>query len=251
MRIYKDMSLAEYIKHPNIANHDLTNLADCPAVFKYHKDNPVNNSTPDQLEGSALHGILEYGEIPLWLERDDGRKTIAEKSDNGIILLGWERYDRVTVMAANILEHPDIKKLLKKGTYEASVFTELDGVNVKSRPDFLPDDIPVVIDFKSTRYKLTRRNMANECVRWRYYVGAPYYLDQQPERQAYAYVFSCKLPPYLAALYEPDEPNLEHGRQDYRRQLELYKRCMETGEWPGYRGVRALSLPKCILQEGE
>ena len=108
MKIVKDMTLADYLEHPAIANHDLTNLADCPAVFKYHKDSPnEKESSPDQIEGTSLHAILEFGEIPTWIQRDDGRKTIAEVDDNYHILLGWERYDRVAVMAYNILHHPD------------------------------------------------------------------------------------------------------------------------------------------------
>jgi len=251
VKIVYDLPFPKYIKKKHhISNHQLNHLDECPAAFQYFLTAPADPPSPDQIEGScfdiAMQDLDLFKQIVI---RDEKRKTIAQEDANGGYILGYERYDRLLIMAENVRNHPEIKLLLRKGKFQASVFTKLEGVKVKCRPDFLPDDLPIIIDFKTTRVKPTPRNIRTEVTRWRYFQQASFYLDQLPDRKAFVFIFAPKTPPYLPTIDEPDEDTLAYGRAEYIRLLELYKRCMETGIWPGHWHVRPLSLPKCILQE--
>jgi hypothetical protein len=253
MKIIDNLPFPDYLKEKEfLSNHQLGYLDECPAAFQYYLHAESEPSSTDQIEGSCFDLIME--DMDLFLDlvtRDEKRKTVGYEDLSNGYTLGWERYDRVLTMAKNVREHPDCKVLLRKGKFQASVFTELEDVKVKSRPDFLPDNIPIILDFKTTRVKPTERNIAYEVAKWKYYRQASFYLDQQLDKKTFVFLFASKVPPYLPAIYEPDAETLEHGRREYRRLLELYKRCVETGEWPGHHGIRPLSLPKCILTEGE
>ena len=50
--------------------------------------------------------------------------------------------------------------------------------------------------------------------------------------------------PYAVAIYQLDAQALERGRELYRRDLAIYKHCLEMDDWPGYpEEVQVLSLP--------
>ena len=253
LEVIKNLPFEEYISNKDrISNHQLSQLAKTPATFHAHLTAPPVESSADQKEGSCFDLLMEAPDLfHEFVKRDDKRKTIAEE-DNGNYLLGYERYDRLLIMAKNTREHPRLKNVLKDGDFQVSVFTTLEGVKVKSRPDFLPRNRPWIFDFKTTRVHPTPRAIRNEVTKFRYWQQAPFYLDQLPDREVFAFIFASKDPPdYLVTVDEAKPALLEHGRAEYRRLLELYKQCKETGIWPGYWDVRPLTLPKCVLEGKE
>jgi hypothetical protein len=252
MKLIKDLPFDDYLaKKEYLSNHQLGHLEDCPAAFQYYLVQPPEPPSADMIEGSCFDLAMKSADLfHEKVTRDDKRKTIAEQ-DNGNYLLGWERYDRLLIMAENVKSHPVIARILSKGTYQASVFTELHGVQVKSRPDFLPDHLPVIVDFKTTRENPTSRNLAYASAKYKYYRQGAFYLDQQPDRKAFLLVWAPKVKPYLPVVEELTEETLAFGRQKYQELLEVYLRCTETGIWPGHWQIRKHELPQCILREGE
>jgi len=252
MEVVKGLPFEDYLARKDyLSNHQLGHLDDCPAAFQYFLTEAPEPPSNDMLEGSCFDIAVQSMDLfHDKVKRDANRKTIAEV-DNGNYLLGWERYDRLLIMAENLHTHPKIKKLLARGDFQVSVFTELHGVKVKSRPDFMPSEIPVIMDFKTTRVNPTARNLRNESAKYRYYRQGSFYLDQQPDRKAFLLVWAPKAKPFLPVIEEFTEETLEFGRQEYEKLLALYLRCQQTGEWPGHWEIRPHNLPRCILTEGE
>ena len=250
MEIVKSLPFSEYIKRKDhLSNHQLVHLDDCPATFQYFLTAPLDPPTADQIEGSCFDiAVFNLDLFKQVVIRDGSRKTIAETKDKGY-LLGWERYDRLIVMAENTLNHPQISKILATGNFQVSVFTELGEVKVKSRPDFLPDHLPIIVDFKTTRVTPSPRNLRNESARYKYYRQAAFYLDQQPDRKAFVLVWVPKTAPYLPVVEEVVADTLQFGRWEYKKLLELYKDCTKTGIWAGHWQVRRHQIPKCVMLE--
>jgi exodeoxyribonuclease VIII len=61
------------------------------------------------------------------------------------------------------------------------------------------------------------------------------------------FVFICveKKPPYAVGVYILDDHALKMGRIEYEEDLERYKKCKETGEWPSYADddIATVTLP--------
>jgi exodeoxyribonuclease VIII len=44
--------------------------------------------------------------------------------------------------------------------------------------------------------------------------------------------------------------SLEAGREAYQRNLDTYKRCMDSGRWPAYSSaIETLTLPRWAIQQ--
>jgi hypothetical protein len=57
-----------------------------------------------------------------------------------------------------------------------------------------------------------------------------------------------KTPPYLVTVASPSAEAIEWGRVLNRKARDIYRTCMETGEWPGYPAVPVeLNLPGWLL----
>ena len=50
----------------------------------------------------------------------------------------------------------------------------------------------------------------------------------------FAFVAQEKTPPYAVRVYFCDEGFVDEGLQMYRELVDLYHKCKESGEWPGY-----------------
>ena len=78
---------------------------------------------------------------------------------------------------------------------------------------------------------------------------AAWYLDGlatlAPRRRRFLWLAVEKRPPHCVRVLEPEEPDLEEGRRQYRRALDAYADSMRTGEWPGYPvGIDPINLPR-------
>lgn len=252
MKLIKDLPFSDYIAEAgHFSNHYFQYLDECPAALQYALEVEKNPPTPDMIEGScfdiAIQDLAVFKELVI---RDEKRKLIAEENDNtGGYTLGYERYDRILVMVDNTWNHPKISQILASGDFQVSVFTELNGVKVKSRPDFLPDHLPIIPDFKTTKASPTPRNLRYESTKYKYYRQGAFYLDQQPDRQAFVLIWIPKVAPYLPVVEEMDEDTINFGRWKYQQGLATYKQCLETGIWPGHWEIRRHEIPKCVMQE--
>src|SRR5690606_3844366 len=106
-----------------------------------------------------------------------------------------------------------------------------------------------ISDLKTTR-DVSPGLFATDAAKMMYHMQMAYYKDgveqvlgQQVE--AVALIALEKKAPYNVAVYWLDDEDIDKGRQWYEFALRTYKRCVESGQWPGKQGSgQMLKLPK-------
>jgi len=139
---------------------------------------------------------------------------------------------------------------LQKGYAETSIFhtDEQTGELVKVRPDWFIED--VLADLKTTRERgAAAESFERACFSYRYFVQAPFYMDVAGDRlrrtfNSFVFIVVEK-GSYQVAVYYADADMIRLGREEYRRNLDVYARCRRSGVWPGYNDgeIRPVSLP--------
>ena len=131
------------------------------------------------------------------------------------------------------------------------MFSTLEGVSCRCRPDLMKpfEDGIIIGDLKSTTNAAPGpdgfgKSVANFGYDWQ----DAFYTDvcTAAELQVMAFVFIAveSSPPYLVSTSVITDEAREHGREQYRQALGTYKRCVESGNWPGYsEAIEMLALP--------
>ncbi len=92
------------------------------------------------------------------------------------------------------------------------------------------------------------------CAHWRSWAAAWYLdavtalLEHDPARPpAFVFVMQEKEPPYVVTVCQLSYGALELGRQRNERALNIYRRCRQTGVWPGYSDdIEEIPLPAWV-----
>lgn len=166
-------------------------------------------------------------------------------------------FAKVKAMSSSLLSHPTAGPFFTgRGQNEiTAVWEDLEqGVRCKARIDRVAsvNEWPVVGDIKSTR-DASRRSLERDIANFGYDVSAAHYLAGlealspvpagNPFRRFFFFVVE-NVPPYLAAVYELQDDALEEGRIKRARYMRKWRKCVESGNWPGYPdGVEYISLP--------
>lgn len=172
--------------------------------------------------------------------RDEQTKTIVKKS----------QLDAIRAMGESILKTPLVKNAFKDGKPEQSLIWQdkETGIWLKTRPDWLPNSIPFVPNYKTTR-SARPESFARHAFELGYHQGAALCLDGLREvlgwaNPSYYFVAQEKEPPYVASIVVMTEPDIEWGRLLNRRALRTLARCLDKGEWPGYAtGAVEIQMP--------
>ena len=249
------MTNEEYHKHPALSKSGLDRLAISPAHYQAWLTEP-RIETPALKFGSAAHcGILEFERFerdyipaPDGLDRRTkaGKELFAELEASGKTIIGINDLDVICRMRASVFAHPAARELLSEGIAETSHFSTIDGVSVKCRPDWLSGGI--VVDLKTTQ-DASLNGFSKSIANYRYAVQAAFYSDILAslghDVVAFLFIAVEKTAPYAVGVYELDDMSLEIGREQYQRDLDTYRRCVASGEWPAYsNGIEKISLPR-------
>jgi exodeoxyribonuclease VIII len=151
-----------------------------------------------------------------------------------------------------IRDHPELKRFFEAGKAEQAVFgiDPETGLLCKCKPDYLTvvGRHKVMLELKSTddaRPHLFQRKAMN----FGYFQAAAFYPDVMGwaglgAPDLYLIVAFERDPPYGLKIYEVPEDAQEYGRRQYRAALNLYKHCLDMGEWPAYdTTIEVLELP--------
>lgn len=162
----------------------------------------------------------------------------------GKTILKPELYDPAVAMAEAIKAHPVAGALFTgAGRNELSIqWRHSSGMVCKARIDRLGD---ALIDIKTAR-DITPHSFGAASIRYGYHVQLAYYADAVkaaglgtlPVRL----VVVEKAPPYDVVVYDIDDAQLDLGRQEYERALQLIKDCRLTNSWPGQAPLHPLLL---------
>ena len=226
---------------------------------------PPRESTAAFDIGTVLHASALPGEnadeiavrMPKGMDKrtKDGRAFVAEHKGK-IILNSTDAYC-IDQMMASMLEHPVSSALVKgelPGKAEQSFFaTEPEtGLEIKARPDWILDDLSLIIDLKTTK-DASPKGFQRSLVDYRYYVQAAWYLDavelatgKRPE--GFLFVAVEKARPFATGVYMADEEMIKVGREHAMEDLRKIAKWQAEDAYPGYSDrAEMISLPKWML----
>src|SRR6185369_2180467 len=125
------------------------------------------------------------------------------------------------------------------------------GVLCRARPDWWVhvDGIHCVTDLKST-VNASPTGFQRAIAKYRYHVQAAMYLDgikavTGEEPNTWLWSAWEKVQPYANAAYVATPEMIETGRQEYKKLLVTYAKCLESDTWPGYDAeLQYINLPE-------
>lgn len=259
--VYEDVPADQYHAAMGVSNSMLKVLARSPAHLDYYMKHGMTRSTA-MLEGSILDDIMLEKRLPWWIVQPPdidkrtkaGKDWVAANADKEIITS--DQWKRITGMRDAVMAHPAAADAFDHGVAELSLFAEdhATGLLKKGRLD-LQTEGNAIVDLKSAA-DASPGGFARQAGNLRYYMQAAYYLDLwnslMPTEQKEYFVFVAveSSPPHAVGVYMLEEQAIDLGRDQYRTLLETFKRCCDTGEWPGYNtAVTELKLPKYIWMQ--
>jgi hypothetical protein len=238
---------------------------ECPALYFHRYISPGQPERKPEFDvGTAAHlmvlepqefdarvSIIDAGDYRGAKARDDRDAAYAA----GLTPLLPKEVDAIRAMRSVLLSHPVARHAFQDGSIERSLFW-IDpefGVWRKTRPDFLPNSLRYMVDYK-TSTSANPEKFKRSAADFGYHQQAAWYLDgvqavygERPKK--FAFVVQDKNPPHLVSVCYLDDEAIEWGRILNRRAIQLFARCLETGEWPGYRedptadGAFTIGLP--------
>jgi len=251
---FRKISFEEYLADEAIDYTGLKVFARSPHKYKYLRDHQgLIESTPSQIQGTALHYLLSEGEDAFAARygvesapRKGTRARIAwDQANSQAIPLSPRMWDEVFAQRESFQNAPDrIKELLKDGVSEISIFWRdpITGLHCKARPDWLRID-DIIVDFKTTKNG-DPNGFRHEIYKYKYYWQAEFYLrgldcaykEAGINRRAQRFIFVTieKTPPYEIGAYRLDQDFLERGEAEIDKTLSRYQRCLVNDVWPGY-----------------
>jgi hypothetical protein len=272
--IYSDLSNDDYHASPGISNSGIGLILKSPKKYWYkylsgQYDKTLDDENKSFIAGKALHSLtLEnktFGDFYYTLPKLDRRRTEDKlryeeclKEANGKIILSKEDYDKTKAMMFNIMNHPLFTNYMRKsGNIEHSIFwkdPELD-VLLRSRPDYFNED-GIVIDIKTSK-DASEEAFSRAINNYGYHRQGALACDGLTFKTGISFstviLFVIEtIPPYLVATYVINSESLEYGRRSYKKGAEIYKRCLEKNEWPGYsEQIIELSIPYWTIKDYE
>jgi len=257
--VYPDIAEAEYHSWDAMSASRIWDfMATSPLQFQYHSKFPQLPSQ-QQAFGRAVHALIlepfDFAERFAVAPTVDRRTKAGKEKWAEFDALSAERevlkaedYQTARAMAHAVAQHPDAKQFLSNGRAELSiVWDDADtGVRLKARLDYWRP--PAIVDYK-TAANASPAGFVKAIWNYGYHVQAALYRDGaraalgEPEPE-FVFIAQEKQPPYDMIVRPAGESVLVGGRLAYKRALYDYKRCVETGDWPGYeRTFEPLELP--------
>lgn len=273
--LYGDIPMGEYLAWDAVSNSRLADMQRSAAYCLYRQSHP-SLDTKATLFGTATHlAILEPEEFekkvklePQQPEDNDAKKWRATKAykeakqeleDHGFLILSQFEIDGCRHIRDNIAAHPEASALIKASTGVETSCVAIDpetGLTCKVRPDLLCKGIGFYVSLKTTR---TDSPGMFERDAWRlgYGMGEAFYMDVLELLEPGVFTDCVELvinntPPYEVAMYQLCEDALNLGRMKYRRLLQQYVACKESGIWPGFStGIKTIDAPEWAYTQEE
>lgn len=196
--------------------------------------------------GTAAHAVLLEGRTLCVIDADDYRTKAAQqarehaKATGGLPVLRHQAMaieQMVTVAREKIACSPDLHdlgELLPERTLRwRERLTWL-----RCRPDWVTADHAVILSFKTTGGCAEPNTFARMILGCGYDVQAAFELAGLKAVTGvdakYLWIVQETDPPYAVSLIGLSPMLYDLAHRKYRRAIELWARCMESGEWPAY-----------------
>lgn len=256
-----DIPADRYHQHPALSSSGARRLLPPgnPALFRWEQDNPPETTKTFDFGHAAHQEVLGAGPELAVVDAADWRTKAAKEARDaahaaGQVPLLPEAYEQVRAMADALRAHPLASILFAPGSGrpEQSLFwaDRQSGVDRRARLDWLPHATAgrmLLPDYK-TSLTVDEDELRRTIHRYGYHQQAAWYLDAVTalglaDVARFLFVFQLKTPPYLVRVVEPDELALRIGRDLNRQAIDLYAKCVATGQWPGFDDVTLIGLP--------
>jgi exodeoxyribonuclease VIII len=214
--------------------------------------------------GTAAHtAVLEPEKLVCAPKCDKRTKAGKEAADifaslwegKDVVIVDPDTYNTVRAIAESVRRHPVAARILAQGEAEMSAFGLVDDVRCKARPDWWSGVMRIVADLKTTN-DASPAGVARSVANFRYHVQQPFYTDVMAAEglavDSFVFIFVEKTPPFLVGVYVLDTEAVEIGREEYQRDLAMYRECKETGIWPGLsERLELITLPRWAKTQTE
>ena len=238
----------EYRSTPHFSNSDISMALQSTALLEWSNNAPSDGSDSVDL-GTHVHcAVLEpdvflrdYVKMPDFGTSAAGKRNAEQFTENmqGKIILSTDTYKTVINMRDSILAHPVANKLLTSaGESEASIFSEIQGMKVKCRPDRMVDPARfggqhILVDVKKSadidKFKFSVRDFG-------YHRQAAFYSDIYYQltgvRPRFVFVVvgeKRSIGRHPVRVFELPEEVVEIGRLQYLEGLEKCREYQEFG----------------------
>lgn len=254
----------EYHKAEGVSASMLDQIRKSPAHLKCYMDGELREESDALSLGVLVHrAILEpdlYAEAfhtkpeGMNFVSKEGRAWKEAHADKPIV--AQDVADTVARCRDAALKQPVVRALLSGGYAEQSLFVEDEhGTLRKSRFDYIATSGNVIPDIKTTKCAAPD-DFEKAIERYGYFQRAAFYLDNANlaglNKDTFVFICVETVPPYLVACYQLNDLVLDAGRTLYRRDLQLYRNCVESGRWPGYHdGIKEIGLPAYTMRKLE
>lgn len=236
--------------------------------YHFWFDSPMNPNRPAEPDkphfniGKAAHDLIllserwpeHYYVLPEGFSRAKKKEMAAEiaeadaAAESGLTILRYDDAQVVQAIAGALQKNDLAMAALTNGESEETLAWQdsRTGVWLRARPDFRPNsilekrDVMVVADLKfmSSTYA-TREGFGRAIYQFGYHQSAALYADgiksifgHYPTH--WLHVVVEKEAPHCVALYQLPGEDIERGRVLNRRAIDLFARCLERNEWPGF-----------------
>lgn len=263
--IVTDLDEATYHAHSALSSTGARMLLDSPARFHYNQTHPRAGKDAWDL-GTAVHTkVLGTGQQPITYPPEhltpSGNPStkaatvawVEEQRANGQVVISTADFRKVDAMAESVLAHTEARAVLESiEGREVSLFAEVDGVDIRARFDIYGGN--KAADLKTAR-DASPKGFNTTVHRLGYYIQDRWYNDAHQaitgaELDTFHFLVVENTAPYLVAVYDLDFMWEDLAKQQTKRARELYRRCIETGMWPGYASA-TLTPPTWAVFEGE
>jgi hypothetical protein len=238
-----------------LSSTDIRRILRSPAHYK----NPTIQDSPALAFGSLVHEFVLLPDVAEARYRPkanvDGRtkegKAVRDweaslAAQQGVKFIAEADYNAATSIATSVRTHMGATSLFTSGVAEtAGIISDFLGVNCRIKPDYRTDNH--IVDLK-TCVDARPDPFVRSVINFSYQVQAALYVDVAEaidgKKRDFYWVAVEKDAPYAVAVYKASDEMLEHGRQQYRKAIDLYKECASLDLWPAYsQQVQTLELP--------
>lgn len=252
------ISFEEYLKdpcpEPSLTRSTIKALInDTPrkAFLQHPRLNPQHEEKPSEKFdiGTAAHAFFLEGEdVVKVIDAADWRTNKAKEErdaarETGKVPLLVGQYLEVLAMVgeanAALFEWEGREILLASGDSEQTyIWQERNGVWCRVRPDWISKDRTLAIDYKSTSMSANPHTLSRRISEMGYDIQESFYrrgiaaIEGTPPR--FVFLFQETESPYLCSFVDLSSEFSDMGDQKVNYGIDLWKKCVSTGQWPGY-----------------
>lgn len=240
--IHRDVSFDRYLKEDRVSKSGLWvaySRSPAHAITEKEESNAMK-------VGSASHCVLlEPDSFRLRFHRgpEDRRGNrwkdfVAEYGEGALTAAEFDAALELRDAVRNI---PEIKLLTGNGAYReitACATDPVTGLKTRARADGYVPGHGIIVELKTTND--ARPEPFSRIVKqFGYHMGEAHYTKTWKDAggdnfQAFIFIALEPEAPYAVKIYELDPDTIAEGEAIRQKAMEIWARCVETGEWPAY-----------------